>query len=94
MAHVTPTATKKRFVSSYSQVYYYNLHNTLIADFQSGAVRFKVALPWSSTKPQIFTLFYLARLVSVTSKQKLQTSGISSRTANAWKLPQKSELNR
>jgi len=31
-------------------------------------------------KPQIVTSFYLARLVSVTSKQQLQTSGNSLKT--------------
>jgi len=37
---------------------------------------------------QIVTLFYLARLASVTSKQELQTSGISSKAANVWELTQ------
>jgi len=35
-----------------------------------------------TTSPQIITLFYLARLISVTQKQKLQTIGISSEAIN------------
>jgi len=34
------------------------------SDFQSRVLLFTVALPWSLTKPQIMTLFYLARLIS------------------------------
>ena len=36
----------------------------------------------TKTKPQIMILFYLARLVSVTQKQELQTSEISSKAIN------------
>jgi len=39
------------------------LHNRLSADFPSRVLLFNEALPWSLTKPQIVTLFYLARLV-------------------------------
>jgi len=49
---------------------------------------------WFSTKPQIMTLFYLARPVSVTLKQEQQKPVISSRTANAWELTQKQERRR
>jgi len=34
------------------------------------------------TKPQIMTLFYLARRISVTQKYELQTSEISSKAIN------------
>jgi len=67
--------------------------NKLPADFKSGPARFKEALPWYLTKPQIVTVFFLARLVSVTSKQELQPSGISSKAVNVWKQSQKSEPN-
>jgi len=78
MARVTET----HLFGSNSQVYYDNLHNTLSADFQSRALLFIEALTRSFKKPQIMTLFYLARAVSVTSKQKLQTSGNSLRNQN------------
>jgi len=72
MPHVTVTITKKRFVGSNSQVYYYyeNLHSRLSAHFQHRAFIFfqvsiamickerTIGLPWFSTKPQIMTLFY------------------------------------
>ena len=50
---------KMRFVGSNSQVYYDNLYNSLYADFQSRALLYKEALPWSLMKPQILTLFIL-----------------------------------
>jgi len=46
--------------------------------FQSRALFFKEALPWSLTKPQIMTLFYPTRLVSVTSEQERQRLGTQS----------------
>ena len=39
-------------------------------------------MPWSLTKPQLTSLFYLAGLVSVTKKQELQASGISTKASN------------
>jgi len=59
-----------------------DLHNRLSAYFQSRALLYKEALPWSLTKPQIVPLFYLTRLVSVTSKQEVQTFGNSLRNQN------------
>jgi len=52
MPHVTVTITKKRFLGSNSQVYYYyeNLHSRLSAHFQRRAFLFKYALPWSVKK--------------------------------------------
>ena len=44
------------------------------------------------TEVYCMTLFYSARLVSVTSKQKLQTSEISSRATHVWEITQKLEL--
>ena len=60
-----------------SQVYYDNWHKRFSADFPRRVLLFEEALLWSVTKPQIMTLFYLTRLVSVSSKQELQTSEIS-----------------
>jgi len=62
-----------------SQVFYGNLHNCLSAGFPSKALLFKEALPWSLTKPETMTLFYLETHASVTYKQDLQTSEISSK---------------
>jgi len=66
-----------RWYGSNIQVYCDNTHNNLSADFQNRALLYKEALPWSSMKSQILTLFCLARIVSVTSKQELQTFGNS-----------------
>jgi len=71
-------------VDSNSQVYCDKLKNRLFAYFQSRALLFEKALPWSLTKPQIITLFYRARLASVTSKQELHISVISSKAANVY----------
>ena len=49
--------------------------------FKTGYFFTKV-LPLRLTKPQITILFYLARLVSVTQKQELQTSEVSSEAIN------------
>jgi len=65
----------------------------LSANFQSKTHLFKEALSWSPKKPQLMTQFYLARRVSVTSKQELQTSGISSRAVNIWEFNKKPELS-
>jgi len=59
-----------------SQVYYDNWHKRFSADFPRRVLLFEEALLWSVTKPQIMTLFYLTRLVSVSSKQELQTSDL------------------
>ena len=72
MPHVAARVTKLRFFGSNGQEYYDNLHNRPPAAFQNRILLFKEALLWSLTKPQVMTLFYLARLVSVTSKQELQ----------------------
>jgi len=42
-----------------------DLHNRPSDDFPSRVLRFNEALPWSLTKPEITTLFYLARLIIV-----------------------------
>jgi len=81
--HVTVTVTKMHFVGSNRQVYYDKLHNGLTSDFQSGTLIFKKALPWPLMKPQIMTVFYLARLVSVISKEEVQTSGNPLRNRDA-----------
>ena len=62
---------KMRFVDCSNQAYYDNLHKRLSADFKSRTLLFKEALPWSLRKPQMMTLFYVARLAVVTSKQEL-----------------------
>jgi len=82
MTHVTTTVTKMRLFGNHSQVYYDNCHNMLSAEFQSGVLLFTELLSWSLTKPQIMTLFYLARAVSVMYRQKLRNSGISSKAIN------------
>jgi len=51
-------------------------------------MRFAALHKNASAKLQIMTLFYLARIVSVTLKQELQTSGLSSKAANVWELTQ------
>jgi len=66
VSHFTATITKMRFVGNNTQVYYENLHNRLPAGFQSRVLLFKETLPWSSMKPQIMTVVYSARLLSVT----------------------------
>ena len=81
-AHVTTIVTKLRFVGSHSQVYYHNFHNRLSADFQSRVLLFTKVLPRSLTKPQITTLFYLARLINVIQKHELLTSGILFKAIN------------
>jgi len=77
----------------------YTTGHRVSVDFQSRAVILKEVLPWSLpkealswslTKPQIVTLFYVARFVSVVLKQELQTSGISSRVASVCESTQKS----
>jgi len=76
-SYLTTRVTEMCFFGSnshYPGILRYNLHNRLSADFQSRAVLIKEALPWSLTKPQIVTLFYLTRFVSVTSKQDLSAS--------------------
>ena len=82
MTRVTTAVTKMRLLGSHIQVHYGNFHNTLSADFQSRVLLFTNVLSWSLTKPQIITLFYLARPISVTHKQQLQISGISSKAIN------------
>jgi len=72
---------KMRFVGNNSKVFCNNPHNGLCADFQSRALLYKEALP-AYTKPQNVTLFYLARLVMVSSKQELQMFGNSLRNQN------------
>jgi len=51
--------SKMRFVGRNSQVYCHSLHNSLPADFESRALLYKEALPWSLMKLQIVTSFYL-----------------------------------
>jgi len=98
---VTATVTKMRFVDSNNKHIriIYTIGHRASVDFQSRAVIFKETLPWSLpkealswslTKPHIVTLLYLARFVSVVSKQELHTSGISSRVASVCESTQKS----
>jgi len=54
-----------RIVGSNSQVYYDDLHNRLSADFPSRVFLFNKALPWSLTKQEVMTFFYLESLVNV-----------------------------
>ena len=55
MPHVTVTITRKRFVVSNSQVYWYydNLHSAQSADFQRRVFLFKKALRWSVKKEEL-----------------------------------------
>jgi len=84
MPPFTATVKKMSFAGCNSKVYdhCHNPHITLSAEFQGRALLCKQALPASLTKPQIVTLFYLARLVSVILKQELQTFGNSLRNQN------------
>jgi len=60
----TTTVKKNALRGSHNQLYYDNFHNRSSADFQSRVILTTEVLPWSLTKPQIMTLFYLARLIS------------------------------
>jgi len=66
--HVTTTVTKTCLFDSHSQQARYITIFTIRypAYFQSRVLRFTEGVSWSLTKPQIMTLFYLARLISVT----------------------------
>jgi len=77
-ARVTATVIIMRFIGSN----YDDLRNRLSSDFPSRVPLFNEALARSITKSQIMTLCCPTRLISVSLKQKLQTSEISSKAIN------------
>jgi len=84
MPHVTTIVTKLRFVGSHSQAYYDILNSRLAAGFWIGYFfrRSIVMIFWQNHILWVISLFYLARLIRVTQKHELQTSGISSKAIN------------
>jgi len=82
-AHVTIMVTKLRSVGSRNPVAYITIIFTIgyLQIFKAGYF-FSQKYCHGLTKPQIRTLFYLARLINVIQKHELQTSGILSKAIN------------